>query len=95
MLLFSGEASNVEMGVTNEIFQNEKRLGSIFCVGNQLPEDLTNISRERRWPGWPRMAPLPVRYLRTLRISRFSCASMRRPRNCDFASGLDANNNAL
>ncbi|HLJ87802.1 MAG TPA: di-heme oxidoredictase family protein [Candidatus Angelobacter sp.] len=42
LLLFSGEAANVELGVTNELFQNEKVAGS-NCLGNKLPEDLTTV----------------------------------------------------
>src|SRR5262249_7145359 len=42
MLLFSGEASNVEMGVTDEIFQNEKVPG-LGCATNGLPEDNTHV----------------------------------------------------
>jgi len=42
MLLFAGEASNVEMGVTDEIFQNEKVPG-LGCATNGLPEDNTHV----------------------------------------------------
>jgi hypothetical protein len=42
MMLFSGEASNVEMGVTDEIFQNEKVPG-LGCATNGLPEDNTHV----------------------------------------------------
>jgi hypothetical protein len=42
MFLFSGEASNVEMGVTNEVFQNEKVPG-LGCATNGLPEDNTHV----------------------------------------------------
>jgi CxxC motif-containing protein (DUF1111 family) len=41
LLIFAGEAYNVEQGVTNEIFPNER--GSGACVGNPTPEDRTNI----------------------------------------------------
>jgi Di-haem oxidoreductase, putative peroxidase len=40
LLLFSGEAANVELGVTNELFQTEKVPGSA-CATNLLPEDIT------------------------------------------------------
>ena len=41
LLLFAGEAYNVEMGVTNELFQN-KRDETSGCVFNGIPEDITN-----------------------------------------------------
>ncbi|HET6840403.1 MAG TPA: di-heme oxidoredictase family protein [Candidatus Angelobacter sp.] len=42
MYLFSGEAANVELGVTNEVFQNEKVPG-LGCATNGLPEDNTHV----------------------------------------------------
>lgn len=42
LLIFSGEAYNVEMGVTNENFPNE-RSAVPGCVFNPTPEDATNI----------------------------------------------------
>jgi CxxC motif-containing protein (DUF1111 family) len=42
LLVFSGEAYNVEMGVTNEAFPNE-RSGVPGCVFNGTPEDGTNM----------------------------------------------------
>lgn len=41
MLMFSGEASNVEMGVTNELFTNERANGG--CATNATPEDNTHV----------------------------------------------------
>ena len=42
LLMFSGEASNVEMGVTNELFPTERTHGDDpNCTTNQLPEDVT------------------------------------------------------
>jgi CxxC motif-containing protein (DUF1111 family) len=41
MLMFSGEASNVEMGLTNELFNNERTNGG--CAGNPTPEDNTHV----------------------------------------------------
>ena len=38
LLIFSGEAHNVEMGVTNELFQNERNL-TPGCKFNPTPED--------------------------------------------------------
>ena len=54
--LFAGEAYNVEMGITNEIFQNERPLpgedqqgtglatGCLNLSGNGYPEDATNFA---------------------------------------------------
>ena len=52
LLLFAGEAYNVEMGVTNEIFQSERpspdeEQGAglpLGCLLNQTPEDTTNFT---------------------------------------------------
>ena len=41
LLIFSGEAYNVEMGVTNELFPNE-RSAVAGCVFSSTPEDLTH-----------------------------------------------------
>jgi CxxC motif-containing protein (DUF1111 family) len=43
LLLFSGEAYNVEMGVTNELFPTE-RDETPGCAFNATPEDTTNFS---------------------------------------------------
>jgi CxxC motif-containing protein (DUF1111 family) len=47
LLLFAGEAYNVEMGITNELFPNERGFGGVpppaACLGNLLPEDETNV----------------------------------------------------
>jgi CxxC motif-containing protein (DUF1111 family) len=43
LFLFAGEASNVEMGVTNEIFPTERTYGNGSCTTNQLPEDVTVV----------------------------------------------------
>jgi len=42
LLIFAGEAYNVEMGVSNELFPNERSAIS-GCVYNGSPEDYTNI----------------------------------------------------
>jgi CxxC motif-containing protein (DUF1111 family) len=52
LLVFSGEAYNVEMGVTNELFPNERPspdeevLGGLpaNCLTNKTPEDSTNFT---------------------------------------------------
>ena len=43
LLMFSGEAYNVEIGVSNELFPNE-RSAVPGCVFNGTPEDTTNIT---------------------------------------------------
>lgn len=40
LLIFAGEAANVEMGLTNEVFDGE-RIPGTGCTGNALPEDET------------------------------------------------------
>jgi CxxC motif-containing protein (DUF1111 family) len=42
LLMFAGEAYNVEIGVTNELFPNE-RDDTAGCQFNALPEDATNL----------------------------------------------------
>jgi CxxC motif-containing protein (DUF1111 family) len=41
--IFAGEAYNVEMGVTNELFPNERLLPPASCLFNATPEDSTNF----------------------------------------------------
>jgi CxxC motif-containing protein (DUF1111 family) len=41
--IFAGEAYNVEMGVTNELFPDERSLPPSSCVFNATPEDTTNF----------------------------------------------------
>jgi len=45
LLIFSGEAYNVEMGVSNELFPNERSAVS-GCVFNTSPEDKTHLLSE-------------------------------------------------
>ena len=42
LLIFSGEASNVEQGVSNELFPNE-RSAVLGCIFNPTPEDSTHL----------------------------------------------------
>ncbi|MFZ0522305.1 MAG: di-heme oxidoredictase family protein [Candidatus Acidiferrales bacterium] len=42
--VFAGEAYNVEMGVTNELFQNERGKPPAACLYNPTPEDETNYT---------------------------------------------------
>ena len=45
LLIFAGEAYNVEQGVTNELFPNE-RDETPGCLLNPLPEDATNLTTD-------------------------------------------------
>lgn len=41
--VFTGEAYNVEMGVTNELFPDERGNPPASCIMNPTPEDITNF----------------------------------------------------
>jgi CxxC motif-containing protein (DUF1111 family) len=41
--IFAGEAYNVELGVTNELFPDERMLPPPSCLYNPTPEDTTNF----------------------------------------------------
>jgi CxxC motif-containing protein (DUF1111 family) len=43
LLLFAGEAYNVEQGVTNDLFPNERHFEQANCLFNPLPEDSENL----------------------------------------------------
>jgi CxxC motif-containing protein (DUF1111 family) len=43
--MFAGEAYNVEIGVTNELFPNERADPPVACLMNPTPEDETNFSQ--------------------------------------------------
>jgi CxxC motif-containing protein (DUF1111 family) len=90
LLLFSGEAANVEMGLTNEIFPNQ-RVGGSNCGGHPLSEDITNIVA----PAVP--AAGEVASLVSSDIVNFG-AFMRlnaAPSQCAFDSGVDSTGAAL
>jgi CxxC motif-containing protein (DUF1111 family) len=44
LVVFSGEAYNVEIGVTNEVFPNERGNPPASCILNPTPEDATNFN---------------------------------------------------
>ena len=52
LLIFAGEAYNVEQGVTNEVFPNERE-DTPTCLINPLPEDALNLTN----PGTSGFAP--------------------------------------
>jgi CxxC motif-containing protein (DUF1111 family) len=43
VLMFAGEAYNVEMGVTNDLFTDERDHSAASCLFNATPEDSTNF----------------------------------------------------
>jgi CxxC motif-containing protein (DUF1111 family) len=43
--VFTGEAYNVEMGVTNELFPNERGNAPSACLFNSTPEDFTHFDQ--------------------------------------------------
>jgi CxxC motif-containing protein (DUF1111 family) len=43
--IFAGEAYNVEMGVTNELFPNKRANPPASCLFNPTPEDATNFNQ--------------------------------------------------
>ena len=90
LLLFAGEAANVELGLTNELFPNEKAPGT-NCATNPLPEDDTKVVFETG------LNPQDVDSFVSSAIENFALF-MRingAPGQCDFASGVDASGNAL
>ena len=52
LLMFAGEAYNVEMGVTNELFPQEREENST-CATNALPEDGANPTQGPQGPPQP------------------------------------------
>jgi CxxC motif-containing protein (DUF1111 family) len=86
MFLFSGEASNVEMGVTNEVFQNEKVPG-LGCATNGLPEDNTHVLTAN-----PGADPASTTSLVSSAVENFALFMRLNgaPAQCAFNSGLDA-----
>jgi CxxC motif-containing protein (DUF1111 family) len=89
LYLFSAEAFNVEMGVTNEVFPNERVPGT--NCGSAFPEDQTNTVFQTG------LAPGDVDVFVSSAVENFT-AFMRfngAPGQCDFASGVDSAGNAL
>jgi CxxC motif-containing protein (DUF1111 family) len=90
LYVFAAEAANVEMGITNEIFPNERGPGT-NCATNPLPEDETNTVFQAG------QNAADVDTFVSSAIENFA-AFMRfngAPSQCDFASGVDANGHAL
>jgi len=90
LYLFAAEASNVEMGITNEIFPTEKTPG-INCATNQFPEDQTNTVFQTGQAAADTDAFVSSDVENFAAFMRFNGA----PAQCDFASGVDGNGNAV
>jgi Di-haem oxidoreductase, putative peroxidase len=77
MLMFAGEASNVEMGITNELFPFERRPGD--CVGNPTPEDFTTPNNQT-------LSTNPVVVASDIELQSFFMFANTAPAQCDFSS---------
>jgi CxxC motif-containing protein (DUF1111 family) len=90
LLLFSGEAANVELGVTNELFQNEKVPGS-NCTGT-TPEDNTAVLVPTPFPAGTTLngAQAASEISSDIENFAFFMRFNASPSQCDFASGLNA-----
>jgi len=86
LLLFAGEAANVELGVTNEIFNNEKVPG-LSCAINGRPEDNTHVafSNGLTQPDTTNFVSAAIENFAI--FMRINGA----PSQCAFNSGVDAN----
>ncbi len=82
LMIFAGEASNVEMGVTNELFPNERTTGAgAPCTPNPQPED--EILGTTTSPGDASQISS---------VSQNNAVFMRlngAPSQCDFTSGVN------
>ena len=94
LLLFSGEAANVEMGLTNELFTNERSVGN-GCDVHALPEDVSNIvpfDRLTSSPGPGDAASLVGSGIINFGVfMRLNAA----PSQCAFDSGVDSTGAAV
>jgi len=77
MLMFAGEASNVEMGVTNELFPFERRAAD--CAGNATPEDFTTPNNQT-------IPTNPVVVASDIELQSFFMFANTAPAQCDFSS---------
>jgi CxxC motif-containing protein (DUF1111 family) len=95
LLLFAGEAANVELGVTNELFTNEKVPGT-NCAGS-TPEDNTAVIVPTAFPvgttlsGAESASEISSDIENFAFFMRFNAS----PSQCDFASGLNSAGAAL
>ena len=95
MLLFAGEAANVELGMTNEIFTNEKTIGK-GCAKNFTPEDNTHVIVPVPPPNSPSPAGDDASQISS-NIENFAIFMRLNAaaNQCDFQSGQDSSGNAL
>ncbi|HLJ87167.1 MAG TPA: di-heme oxidoredictase family protein [Candidatus Angelobacter sp.] len=95
LLMFAGEAANVEMGVTNELFGNEKFPNTVShatgCDFNPTPEDFTNPDATVTGTPNPTADPKASDIENFTVFMRFNAP----PQQCDYHSGTDSNGNAL
>ncbi|HEY1526266.1 MAG TPA: di-heme oxidoredictase family protein [Candidatus Angelobacter sp.] len=82
LLIFAGEASNVETGVTNEVFPFERR--AVDCDGNSEPEDFTT-------PNGQTSPTNPVAIASNVELESFFMFANTPPAQCDFGSGASGN----
>lgn len=89
LLMFAGEASNVEMGVTNELFPFERDApedNGTNCTNNATPEDFTtpavNVTQQ-----------IPTVVASDIESLSFFMFGNTPPAQCDFGSGLIPNSN--
>jgi CxxC motif-containing protein (DUF1111 family) len=90
LYLFAAEAANVEMGITNEVFPNERTTGT-DCTNNPLPEDETNTVFETGQTS----ADVDSFVSSFIENATAFVRTNGAPSQCDFASGVDANGHAL
>lgn len=86
MLAFAGEAFNVEMGVTNELFPFERDKpddNGTNCTFNQTPEDFTT-------PTLQTTQQVPTVVASDIEAMSFFMFGNTPPFQCDFGSGLQA-----
>jgi len=81
LLMFAGEASNVEMGVTNELFPFEKSPGD--CATNRTPEDLTAPNSSTA------VTLNPIVLDSDIEALAFFMFTNAAPAQCDFQSGVN------
>ena len=101
LAIFAGEAYNVEQGITNELFPNEREENS-GCAGNGNPEDHTNFTSGEmgdvlqfaifmRFLDAPQPAPLTASAANGKELfSRIGCAYCHTPTMTSGKSSSDA-----
>jgi len=103
MLIFSGEAANVEMGVTNENFTNERTKGNGQCSPNPEPEDQVIVPPDPTDPNHRSISTILSGFGADGVASDISsdienfAVFMRlnaSPSECNYNSGLDVNGRA-